>query len=77
MTGKRGRPINEDLLDRIVKELSQQPRTIKALSVHLNEEKRTVYRYIDKAVEAGVNIVKLGLSKDSPYYIMPGRSSKL
>ena len=70
MSGKRGRPINEELLETMAAELARKPRTIKSLAEALDMSKRTAYRYIDILVEKGVPIVKLGMAKDAPYFVM-------
>lgn len=76
MGARRGRPINQELLDRMIEELQNRPRTIKSLAEDLEMSKRTAYRYMDRAVENGINIVKLGMAKDSPYFVMAGRNTK-
>ena len=80
MSGKRGRPINEELLETMVAELGRKPRTIKSLAEALEVSRRTAYRYIDLLVAKGVPIVKLGMAKDAPYFVMrrgKGKNTKI
>ena len=65
-----GRPPNDELMTRVVQELRENPWTIKALAEKLNMPKRTTYRYINLAEEAGMTVVKLGFAKNAPYKII-------
>ena len=65
-----GRPPNDELMTRVVQELRKSPWTIKDLAEELDMPKRTAYRYINLAEEAGMTVVKLGFSKNAPYKII-------
>ena len=72
MTTKKpiGRPPNDELMTRVVQELRAEPFRIKDLAEKLEMPKRTAYRYINLAEEAGMTVVKLGFAKNAPYKII-------
>jgi len=67
---KLGRPQNDALLDTLIKKLEGKPQTIKQLAQDLDMPKRTAYRYIELATQMGLQVVKLGFTRDAPYFIM-------
>ena len=68
-----GRPPNEALYERVIKELQRQPRTVQELADFLGMPKRTTYRYIELAMKAGVPVIKLGMTRDAPYSVMKSK----
>ena len=70
-SNNKGRRINEELYKEVLEILRVNPMTIDALADKLNIHKRTAYRYIERAEKNGVVIIKVGISKDAPYQIIP------
>ena len=65
-----GRPQNDELLATFIECLETKPQTIKALADQLDMPRRTAYRYVELASEQGLQVVKLGFTRDAPYFIM-------